>query len=500
MFIVWRHKNCFSPSVATPDGGGYTLSSIVFNYACADPTQFIPNQPFVLAPHSLPSGTTADPVISIGYNDRIDHSKNVPSDRAARTYIPVGQPLSVSSADEQVRLNYCSELQTHVLFKTVANSLITDVPASQFDGQNISQTGGCPVGYGEVGHTTYIGLSDTPARGETVSLAKQFVLTFEQENVIYKAETSQVPIPIDARGNAKHTVISATIRCYQLTVGDAAVLRTAANCPGGGIGLYLPGSTVQVDAIVNSPAEFREWTGTTAGDSADSQSTASSIYLLMASDRTVNAVTAVPGWQQMAQTFTSNIARRIVAFGMDVLVNQLLGKIAFTVANFVNLGLKGIAAGLGAIGVSGKVVDGISKAGAAVDLAVGQLSNLSKCTTAWATNSDVASSAANDIVGRGAAALGQGAGGVSGVNAVTGYVLGNGDAIRRTQAAAIDNKLKNAGDISTGIGVALSLYTTFGTSVGSYFNGDPKNSWTSFGNSIGTCMTNNINVHLGDIQ
>lgn len=501
MFVVWRHTDCFSPLVSTPDGGRFNLSAIDFNYACADPSQFISNQPFVLAPTPFGAGTQVDPFISIGVNDHVDHTQDVPSDRSRRQYVPVGQPISVSSGVVEVRLNYCGALRTIVDFRNSARSSITQVTADRFDSQNFTQTGSCPLGQGEVGKTTYIGLSDSPTNGDTVSLAAQFILTYHQGGVVYGAEIAHVPMTVDAYGITGYTMIIATRRCYRLALGASGVAKTAANCPGSTTDLYLPGSTVQVDAIVNSPSVFRHWTSTGAATADDFAST--SAYVVMNSDRTVDAVTEIPSFGEVAQTFASNIAKRIVAFTVYIVIGTLLDKLSFSVLTLVNLAIKGIALGLGAVGVPPAGVMWANKITASVDLAVGQFGNLTKCTTAWANGTDTGQnndSNAHNLVGNGLKAGSAAAAGVSAVGTKISGVLNWGDAIRRSQAAALTSKLEMLPEVGAVIGVGASLYSAFGSNVSSYLSGDPATSWTSFGSSIGGCMKQNVVDHLADIQ
>ncbi len=501
MFIVWRHTDCFSPMVSTPDGGGYELSAIDFNYACADSSQFIANQPFVLAPTSLASGAQAEPVISIGPNDRIDHTQDVPSDRKARKYYPVGQPISVSSSVVQVRLNYCGQLRATIDFRDSAGRTITAVPADRFDGVNFTQTGSCPIGFGEVGKTTYVGLSDVLSGSDTVSLSKQFKLTYTRGWDSDKTEIARVPVPVALYGDQQYTTIRATIRCYRLDVGNTAVAKTPANCPGSTSDLYLPGSAVQVDAKVSSPRVFRHWTST--GAEVNDDFNAESAYVVMGSDRSVTAVTEVPGWGEAAKVFLSNVATRVVAFTVDVVIGALLAKISFAALSVVNLVVGGIAAGLGAAGAPASGVAWANRVTASLDLAVGQFGQLTKCTTAWANGTDSAAdsnSRAQNGIGSGLQGGSTALSATNGVGSKLGSLLNQGDAIRRSQAAAIAAKLESVSALGSVASLGASLYSAFGSNVASYLSGDPARSWTSFGGSIGSCMKRNVADHLDKIR
>jgi hypothetical protein len=249
--------------------------------------------------------------------------------------------------------------------------------------------------------------------------------------------------------------------CFTLNV-YAASITTAGTCPGGAPNRFLRGTQVQVQA--DESDRFDGWSGIDAeqGESA---------WVIMDADRSVGADLHFDSWYDKAGNALSSVAQRAVAAVVTVGTGLLLSQAYLVKAS--GWALTGTAAILRAVGVNGSVVDGIDKAGSVVIAQFDALSLLATCMSGGAT-------------GNGAALLTVPANGTpvpAGSSADDTVAAAKAQLAQQLSAAGV------AGTVSLGsiLGKPGAVINIFGSGLGGY-SADASTSWSSFGDSVGSCM------------
>lgn len=246
-------------------------------------------------------------------------------------------------------------------------------------------------------------------------------------------------------------------RCFTLTLGSKLKTSTAPNCPGVAADQrrYLPNTAVSLYFSGNEADTFYRING------ADATSEKLAV-VVMNRDRNVSADYHSASGLELAVRILTSVEQRIVSALVTAAMGVATGFLF--VAQVASLAVVGLAEGLNALGVDGRVLDGMRDAANAVQAGIDVVNSLADCTQSWATGGGAPPfSPTNDLAAR---SVGVGGG-------LAGEAL---DQLENERASGAFGALSSAYDLTN----------MFATGIEGYL-AEPAESWASIVD-IGSCV------------